>query len=217
MEKRVPKNEKYSGVKATLNTGMTIDKVKFVTAKEYAQRRDEIFYRITKLQLHALLNEYEREEYETIRDSGRADDTVKIVTYTEDSQPIYDKPYLILDVRESHEFNNYHIQQARSYPYTMLRRDQMHPEIYSFKNKPESLIIICCSNEIISRDTAKILVDRGVDNIFLLTGGINEFAYDFPEFIEGIPPRPPKGHPSSAAGTSRGNRQSSCKYYSCIN
>lgn len=209
MEKRVPKNEKYSGVKGTLDTGMTVAKVKFVTAREYSQRRDEIFYRLTKGQLHSLLNEYEREEFETIRDSGKADDSVRIVTYSESEEPVYDKPYLILDVRDGVDFNDHHIQQARSFPYTMLRRDQMIPEIYSFRNKPETLIIICCADEKISRDSAKMLVDRGIDNVFLLTGGINEFAYEFPEFIEGIPPRPPKGHAAAAPTGTRGPRTSS--------
>ena len=194
MEKRVPRNEKYANVKGTLDTGITVDKVKFVTAREYSHRRDEIFYRITKGQLHELLREYERDEFETIRDSGKMDDSVRIVTYSETAEPLYDKPYLILDVREAVDFNDHHIQQARSFPYTMLRRDQMHPEVYRFRNKPESLVIVCCSDEKISRDSAKTLVDRGVDNVYLLTGGINEFAYEFPEFIEGIPPSPPKSH-----------------------
>jgi centrosomal protein CEP41 len=118
--------------------------------------------------------------------------SLKIVSYSDTSEPIYDKPYLILDVREADYFNNYHILQARSYPYTFLRRDQLHPEIYRFRNKPETLIIVYCDDEKISRDTAKTLVDRGIDNVYLLTGGINEFAADFSEFIEGNPPIPPK-------------------------
>ena len=92
--------------------------------------------------------------------------------------PTYDKPYLILDVREIDEFNNFHILQPRTFPYQLLRRDQMHQEIYRFRNKPEMLIIVCCEDEKYSRESAKTLVDRAVDNVYLLTGGINEFAYD---------------------------------------
>lgn len=70
MERRVPKSNRYAHVTATLNTGTTVDKVKFVTAREYAKRRDEIFFRITPRQLGELYEEYERDEYETISEVG---------------------------------------------------------------------------------------------------------------------------------------------------
>lgn len=190
MERRVPKNEKYAHVRGTLDTGLTMDKVKFVTAREYSKRREEIFFRVNKNQLYELLHEYEVDEYESITET--TNNSLRIVSYSDTSGPVYEKPYLILDVRETDYFNQYHILQARSFPYTMLRRDQMHPEIFRFRNKPETLIIVCCDDEKISRETAKTLVDRGVDNVFLLTGGINEFAYEYPSFIEGEPPAPPK-------------------------
>jgi centrosomal protein CEP41 len=197
MERRVPKNDKYSHVRGTLDTGLTIEKVKFITAREYSKRRDEIFFRLTKNQLHQLLSEYEEEEYESITETRN--NSLRIVSHSDSAEPVYEKPYLILDVREVDYFNDYHILQARSFPYTMLRRDQMHPEIYRFRNKPETLIIVCCDDEKLSRESAKVLVDRGVDNVFLLTGGILDFAYEFPQFIEGSAPAPPK----SATGASR--------------
>lgn len=208
MEKRVPKSDKYAHIRGTLDTGMTVDKVKFVTAREYSKRRDEIFFRINKAQLYELFNEYEADEYESIAETGKTDNNLRIVTHSEASGPSYEKPYLILDVRESAAFNEYHLLQARTFPYTMLRRDQMHPEVYRFRNKPETLIIVCCEDEKISQDSAKILVDRGVDNVYLLTGGINEFAYDYPAFIEGRPPTPPKSYVTANKG-----RSAMSKYY----
>lgn len=71
----------------------------------------------------------------------------------------------------------------------------MHPEIYKFRNKEERLIIIYCDDERISREVCKTLVDRGTDNIFILQGGLKEFAGFYPEFIEGDLPTswsPPK-------------------------
>lgn len=189
MERRVPKNEKYSHVQGVLNTGLTVDKVKFVTAREYSKRRDEIFFRLNKNQLYELYNEYESTEYESIAESGRSN-TLKIVTHSTNEEPVNEKPYLILDVRETVSYNAYHLLQARSFPYTLIRRDQLHPEIYKFRNKQESLIIVCCDDERISKDVAKTLVDRGTDNVYLLTGGIDEFASEYPAFIEGIPPSP---------------------------
>lgn len=169
-----------------------MDKVKAVTAREYAKRRDEIYYRISKTQLYELYTEYEADEYETIAETGRGAHSTHIVTYSEDAKPTYDKPYLLLDMREIEEFRTCHLLQARSYPYAMLRRDNFHPDIYRFRNEPERLIIVYCQDERVSRLAAKDLVDRGIDNIFLLTGGMNEFAYEYPSYCEGAPPSPPR-------------------------
>lgn len=192
MERKVPKSNKYAHVSGVLNTGLTINKVKAVTSREYAKRRDEIFFRITRQQLYELYAEYEADEYETIAETGRGAHETHIVTYSEDAKPTYEKPYLLLDVREADEFQTCHLLQARSFPYAMLRRDNFHPDIYRFRNVPERLIIVYCQDERISRMAAKDLVDRGIDNVFLLTGGMNEFAYEFPSYCEGVAPVPPK-------------------------
>lgn len=184
MERKVPKSEKYAHVRGVLDTGLTVDKVKTVTAREFAKRRGEIFYRLSKNQLYELYREYEQDEYESIADSATGVGG-RIVTYNEEDQPTYNKPYLILDVREVDIFRRSHLVQARSFPHAVLRRDQYHPEIYRYRNKPESLIIVYCDDERTSCAVAKDLVDRGIDNVYLLTGGINEFAVDFPSYVEG--------------------------------
>jgi centrosomal protein CEP41 len=188
MERRVPKSEKYAHVRSVLNTGLTVDKIRSVTAREFAKRRGEIFFRLTRNQLVELYREYEQDEQECIAESVHGSGG-RIVTYGENDEPTYSKPYLILDMRETDLFNQSHLLQARSFPHAILRRDQYHPEIYKFRNKAESLIILYCDDERISMAAAKDLVDRGIDNVYLLTGGINEFAVDFPSYIEGeIPP-----------------------------
>ncbi len=184
MERKIPKSEKYAHVRSVLDTGLTVDKVKTVTAREFAKRRGEIFFRLTASQLYELYREYEQDEYESIKDSATGVGG-RIVTYNEEDEPTYNKPYLILDVREADVFRRSHLLQARSFPHAVLRRDQYHPDIYRFRNKSESLIIVYCDDERVSTAVAKDLVDRGTDNIYLLTGGINEFAVDFPSFIEG--------------------------------
>ena len=149
---------------------------------------------MNKRQLYELYNEYETEERESITDVAEGYNYgtgPRIVTHTADTfQGVNSKPYLILDVRETADYLNCHLLQARNFPYTLMRRDQSHPEFHSFKNKPETLIIIYCDDEKISRDAAKLYVDRGTDNIFLLTGGLAEFAAEYPGFIEGeLPPQ----------------------------
>ena len=185
MERVVPKSKKYANVQGVLDTGATVNKVKVVSCKEHTRRRDEIHYRLTKKQLSDLYSEYEQDEYESIRDTAGDLDGPKIVSYSESSNPYYEKPYLILDVRQPDAYNRCHLLQARSFPYTLFQRDQAPTELRSFKNKDGCLVIVYCDDERISRDVAKIMVDRGTDNIFLLTGGLMEFAADYSEFIEG--------------------------------
>ena len=166
--------------------------MKFVTAREFSRRRDEIFYRISPSQVYELYNEYEKDEHESIQDTdagGNSYGGPRIVTHSEMASPEYKKPYLLLDVRERAEYEEYHMLQARNFPLAYLRRDQVHPELYSFRNVPDVLIIVYCDDERVSREAAKMMVDRGTDNIFVLSGGLNEFARDFPAFVEGVLPK----------------------------
>lgn len=208
MEKRVPKSEKYAHVQGRLDTGLTVEKVKYVTAREYSKRREEIFFRINCGQLNDLFSEYEHDEYESLTDSFRGgDDTLKIVTHSADTaEAVYNKPYLILDVREAELYNECHIVHGRSFPFALLRRDQLHPDVYRFRNKPETLIILYCNDEKTSCEAAKIMVDRGIDNIYVLNGGLYEFAEEFASYIEGAPPMGPSSRSKKASSASSSSR-----------
>lgn len=212
MDRRIPKSEKYAHIRSTLDTGLTVDKVRNVTAREFSKRRDEIYYRITKHQLQELFAEYEQDDEEHF-DNHRSGG-LNIVSHSEYAAPSYDKPYLILDSREPELFESCHILQARSFPSTLLRRDHLHKDIYKFKNKPESLIILYCNDEKISKDCAKLLVDRGIDNIYLLSGGLNDFCTDYPSYIEGVPLDIPGSRSGSKQSSSGGRGQRSSSYRS---
>lgn len=213
MDRRVQKSDKYAHIKGTLDTGMTVEKIQTVTAREYSKRRDEIFFRLKRQQLFQLYSEYEGQNEEDILDCPYEEASEpRVVTYDQYDEPDYEQPYLILDLRSAEEFHECHLLRARSFPYAMLRRDHLHPDVYKFRNKPESLIIVYCDDEKISREAAKVLVDRGTDNIFLLTGGIIEFAGDYPEFVEGVHPAHERVVAAASATRSRTNKSySSCR------
>lgn len=115
MERAVPKNERFAHVQSTVNTGMTVKNVKVLTARQFAMRRDEIFYRITKAQMTDLYNEYEHVEEENtdIRDMVDDDRSCTVVTYAEEEGASYERPYLIIDVREPDQYSRCHLTQAR--------------------------------------------------------------------------------------------------------
>ena len=56
MDKKVRANPKYVDVKATLDTGMTVDKVSIVSNNQVTKRRGEIFNRINKNSLAKLIS-----------------------------------------------------------------------------------------------------------------------------------------------------------------
>lgn len=151
-------------------------------------RRTEIFFRITKSQLTDLYGEYE--EYESIRDaaSGLSPEGPKIVNHDESARREEERPYLVLDGREPHEFRECHLLNAYSFPHQHLKRDLTPQNFNAFRNRDGALIVVYCNDERKSREMCKVLVDRGTENIFLLTGGFLEFAAEFPSFVEGTLP-----------------------------
>ena len=55
----------------------------------------------------------------------------------------------------------------------MLSRAQNHwsPEMYGYINKPDRMIVVYDLDEKIATRAAETFVQRGVDNVFLLSGG----------------------------------------------
>lgn len=83
-------------------------------------------------------------------------------------------PYLLLDVRDKESYDQCHIIGARSYPAVTLSRscNYFTREILDFKNKPGKIIILYDEDEYIAPQAATTFVQREVDNIFMLSGGM---------------------------------------------
>jgi rhodanese-related sulfurtransferase len=181
--------KKFAHIRGTLDTGMNVLKAKVPTNSEFIRRRTEIYFRITRGQLESLYSEYE--QYESIRETVNQSSPQgpKIVSHEDSAEVIDERPYLILDGREAAEYRVNHLVNSFSFPYQHLRRDIVPPNFNSFRNRHGALIIVYCADERVSRDMAKMLVDRGTENIFVLTGGFNEFAAAFPSYVEGELPK----------------------------
>ena len=63
--------------------------------------------------------------------------------------------------------------------------DRIIPELYRFKNAPDKLIIIYTNDERTGCPAASLLSEKGYDNVYLLSGGIEAFLEDFPGLVEG--------------------------------
>lgn len=84
-----------------------------------------------------------------------------------------DLPYLLLDIRTRDEYDQCRIISALSYPIAMLSRsiNNETPELLAYKNQPGKIIVVYDDDEKIAPKAATTLVERGYDNLFLLSGG----------------------------------------------
>ncbi|KAG6964987.1 hypothetical protein JG688_00007441 [Phytophthora aleatoria] len=214
MEKRIPQNPKYKNTQSKIDSGTTVNKVRLISHKEFLKRRDETFRRITCHCLAELFNEYEdiggasqpemvarmvkgangefTMERVPVGEDNQESSGPRIVSYEADEMEDYDAPYLVLDTRSKEEFATNRIHRSKNYPTTFLNRDVLLPEMHQFKNQDAKLIILYDLDDKTVAQTAHTLVQRGFDNIYVLTGGLIDYADAFPEHIEGtpLPPKP---------------------------
>ncbi|XP_060933273.1 centrosomal protein of 41 kDa-like, partial [Limanda limanda] len=98
-------------------------------------------------------------------------------------RPYPDCPYLLLDVRDLDQYNRCHIISAHSFPIAQLSRT-MNPfskEVLEYKNAAGKIIIVYDEDERIASQAATTMCQRGVENLFMLSGGLKVIAQKFPE------------------------------------
>eukprot|EP00731_Ephydatia_muelleri_P001110 Em0001g1110a len=91
-------------------------------------------------------------------------------------------PYLLLDLRDKDDYDKCHIISARCYPATMLSRscNYFTQDILEYKNKAGRIIILYDEDERIAPQAATVFIQRGVDNAFMLSGGMKVLYKTFP-------------------------------------
>ena len=93
--------------------------------------------------------------------------------------------FLLLDLREPDEYANWHIKEAINFPAANIGRDRTIPELYRFKNAPDKLIITYMNDERQGTAQASLLAEKGYENTFLLSGGIEKFLEENTDLVEG--------------------------------
>ena len=96
-----------------------------------------------------------------------------------------EKPYLLLDVRDKDAYDACHIIGATSFPSAMLSRAQNYftKEVLGYINKEGKIIIVYDSDEKIAHAASTTMIERGVDNLFMLSGGLKVLNMKFPKGI----------------------------------
>ena len=204
LNKKVKGNEKYGHVKSKLKSGRTVKDIEVISDQLVVKRKFENFKRIKGSTLQKLLNEQSAMTEESIYELGKEEEENKMpdaesvysmatnasqlsaVTYTTEQLGITsDTKFILLDMREEEDHEKFHIKESINFPAPNISRDKVIPELYRFRNKDDKLIIIYMSDERSGSSAAKKFYEKGYDNIYLLSGGINDFILDFPELIVG--------------------------------
>eukprot|EP00516_Mucochytrium_quahogii_P009209 CAMPEP_0203770058 /NCGR_PEP_ID=MMETSP0099_2-20121227/2567_1 /ASSEMBLY_ACC=CAM_ASM_000209 /TAXON_ID=96639 /ORGANISM=" , Strain NY0313808BC1" /LENGTH=281 /DNA_ID=CAMNT_0050667087 /DNA_START=82 /DNA_END=927 /DNA_ORIENTATION=+ len=178
LEKKVPRNPKYKNVRGNLDTGSSMSKVKVISTKEFLRRQNEIFTRIKPRDLaEALeLDPFSKDASEEKRE-GKSEDSQRPETSG--------SSLLLLDLRELSDYRTCHIKTAVSYPIVNINQDRFTMDMYRFKNKQGKIIVVYDDDERTASNGATVLVERGFENVRLLSGGLTIFGNMLGHLLEG--------------------------------
>merc|ERR1712232_1181116 len=108
----------------------------------------------------------------------------------------------LLDVRVLERFEECHILTAQNFPLSCLHQDRMNAELYRYKSKNDKIIVVYDEEEKIASEAATLFLQKGFENVRLLTGGLKIIGNKFPEYMQ------QKRSPSPKKSTRRSSKGS---------
>lgn len=101
---------------------------------------------------------------------------------------------VLLDLREPEDFERCRVPLAVNYPAPRLNRDQFSPELQRCRRDPSKLLVVYHKDDASTAAIATLLVQKGWENVHVLSGGFEEMAESYPEVLDGeAPERPDTG------------------------
>jgi rhodanese-related sulfurtransferase len=194
LDKKVPVNPKYAAVRGELDTGNSSSKVRALSTKEFLKRQNELFSRVSARELRDLLDaeelreddedaERERERVafaeQRAREAARGpigdaerDRNLALERAQRQQQADEARRLLLLDLRSAAEFERCHVGGATSYAASNVSQDRFTPSMHRFKNRAGKMIVLYDEDEKLAPTCATALVQRGFENVRVLTGGL---------------------------------------------
>lgn len=170
------------------------------------KRLHEMFYRLKASELTLLINTFRilpgAEEnifalgdiLESLPEEDRPSHSTLAVEHNADEESENcepSRPYLLLDVREKEQYDEYHIHSAKHYEMRMIRQDKLGKDIYEYKNKPDCMIVVCSDGEKTAVAAANQLVQKFIDNVYVLSCSVRKYLGRYNNDAEGSNPPPP--------------------------
>ena len=158
------------------------------------KRRGEFFKRISCANLCKLIKSATpvdlNEEFK-ISPEDSASQASRFSVFTIEGEVKTQEDFVLLDLREPEEFIRFHVRFAQSFPAPNINRDRILPEMFRLRNQTGKLIIVYTLDERSGIESAQKLSTKGFENIYLLSGGLEEFSKQYCQYLEGTnPPRP---------------------------
>ena len=94
-------------------------------------------------------------------------------------------PFLLIDVRSNYEYDSAHLILSINHPLSKLSRTVgwESSEMLAYKSHAHWIIIVYADDEVESSEAASLLVQRGYENIFMLSGGLNLIVDKLPNIL----------------------------------
>jgi len=212
-DKKLKENPKYKQISKVVDTGSTIKSNHFMSDQLISKRKSEMFKRVKGSTIIKLIKAAQANQTESIYNLGSGGDAnlnqpeepkddnksvasqqtaksnitnVTAVTYaTEMLGNLSEIDYIILDLREECDYERIHVKDAISFPAVNISRDKFTHQLIMMKNKPGKMIILYHNDERNGIPFANNFFQKGYDNVYFLSGGIEEFAKNYPDYLEG--------------------------------
>eukprot|EP00941_MAST-03F_sp_MAST-3F-sp1_P003805 g3805.t1 len=202
--RRIKRGHRYDYVKATTDTGASANKVQSISQKEFLKRRDELFQRIKGHKLAQLIQDFTSVGPIGLSRDGMIGPTAELLygeehqqnTETWQERPTQTKwqkqeedeqrgkNFIILDVRTESEYRQCHIIGSHYFPSSWLRADKTG-SLYKYRSRRDFLIVLYEEEEKLAQRSATNLVQKGWENVAILTNGLKNFVKQFPAFVNG--------------------------------
>ncbi len=212
-DKKLKENPKYKQITKVIDTGNTIKSNQFMSDQLISKRKSEMFKRVKGSTIIKLIKAAQANQTESIYNLGSGEPNISqpqedpkddnkstasqqtaksnitnvtAVTYaTEMLGNLSDIDFIILDLREECDYERIHLKEAISFPAVNISRDKFTHQLIMMKNKPGKMIILYHNDERNGIPYANNFFQKGYDNVYFLSGGIEEFAKNYPDHLEG--------------------------------
>jgi len=182
-------NPRYKNICPTIDTGAIKRDFEFKSKSYISKRKGELFKRINCHVLKKLLKEKSEKNSISQSNESRINNEINNFQFDLNNYELYEIiqkiDFLILDLREPKDFYNYHILEAQNFMAGNINRDKFTPELMMLKTDEEKMILLYAQDEKTGIECAQNLCKKGFLNIYYLTGGIDEFAKYYPNYLEG--------------------------------
>jgi rhodanese-related sulfurtransferase len=161
------------------------------------KQRSELFKRIKPAMMIKLIlasqnkptkevNENEYDYEQKVKKTKEIDlDNILSNKIKSTSEELSEINFIIVDLREEKEYHKCHIKNAFSYPSSLISQDHFLKEMYTIKNKPNSIIIVYHKDDRTGSSVSDLLILKGFENIYMISGGFYDFSFSYPEYMIG--------------------------------